>query len=80
MKINSILDATFEYTREILNENVITRYSFSCYSPLCRLSFDIEGSIAKAKKFIELYEKEGISRERILIKLSSTWEGIQAAK
>ncbi|XP_065838113.1 transaldolase-like [Oscarella lobularis] len=44
-----------------------------------RLSFDREASIAKAKRFIELYEAEGISRDRILIKLGSTWEGIQAA-
>lgn len=34
----------------------------------------------KAIKLIQLYESEGISKERILIKLSSTWEGIQAAK
>lgn len=45
-----------------------------------RLSFDKEGQIAKAKRLIEMYEKEGISKERVLIKLSSTWEGIQAAK
>ena len=45
-----------------------------------RLSFDKDASIAKAKKFIELYEQAGISKERVLIKLSSTWEGIQAAK
>lgn len=45
-----------------------------------RLSFDKEESIAKARRFIELYEKAGISKERVLIKLSSTWEGIQAAK
>ncbi|XP_067133009.1 probable transaldolase isoform X1 [Centruroides vittatus] len=45
-----------------------------------RLSFDKEGSIEKAKKLIKLYEDEGISKERILIKLASTWEGIQAAK
>jgi len=44
-----------------------------------RLSFDIEGSIEKARTFIKLYEEMGISRERILIKLSSTWEGAQAA-
>lgn len=36
--------------------------------------------MAKARKFIELYEQEGISKERVLIKLASTWEGIQAAK
>lgn len=45
-----------------------------------RLSFDKEASIAKAKKFIQLYEEAGISKDRILIKLGSTWEGIQAAK
>jgi transaldolase len=44
------------------------------------LSFDIEGSIAKAQKFIKLYEKKGVARERILIKLGSTWEGIRAAE
>lgn len=45
-----------------------------------RFSFDRETQINKARHIIELYEKRGISKERILIKLSSTWEGIQAAK
>lgn len=45
-----------------------------------RLSFDLEGQIKKARHLIELYEQRGISKDRILIKLSSTWEGIQAAK
>merc|ERR1712218_423168 len=45
-----------------------------------RLSFDKDAQIAKAKSLIAMYEEEGISKERILIKLSSTWEGIQAAK
>lgn len=45
-----------------------------------RLSFDVEGSIEKARHLIALYEKEGISRERILIKIASTWEGIRAAE
>jgi len=44
-----------------------------------RLSFDKEGSITKARSLIARYEQAGISRERILIKLASTWEGIQAA-
>jgi transaldolase len=44
-----------------------------------RLSFDREASIAKAKSIIDLYQKAGIGRERILIKIASTWEGIQAA-
>ncbi|NBO23842.1 MAG: transaldolase [Chlamydiae bacterium] len=45
-----------------------------------RLSFDIEGSIHKAKEYIRLYQEAGIPKNRILIKLASTWEGIQAAK
>ena len=45
-----------------------------------RLSFDVEGSIAKAHTLIKLYEEAGIQKERILIKLASTWEGTQAAK
>ncbi|AMD21824.1 HFL032Wp [Eremothecium sinecaudum] len=45
-----------------------------------RLSFDKDATVKKALEIIELYEKEGISRERVLIKIASTWEGIQAAK
>jgi transaldolase len=45
-----------------------------------RLSFDTSGTIAKAEKLIRLYEEEGISRDKILIKVAATWEGIQAAK
>lgn len=45
-----------------------------------RLSFDKEKSIEKARYLIKLYADEGIPKERILIKLASTWEGIQAAK
>lgn len=45
-----------------------------------RLSFDTEASIRKAHELIALYEENGISRERILIKVASTWEGILAAE
>lgn len=45
-----------------------------------RLSFDTTGSISKAKEIIALYELAGISRERVLIKVASTWEGIKAAE
>ncbi len=45
-----------------------------------RVSFDRDASIAKAHEIIEFYEKAGIPRERILIKLASTWEGIKAAE
>lgn len=45
-----------------------------------RLSFDVEGSISKAHALIKLYEEAGIDRERVLIKLASTWEGTKAAQ
>ena len=45
-----------------------------------RLSFDVEGSIARARSLIEAYDRLGVGRERILIKLASTWEGIRAAE
>jgi transaldolase len=44
------------------------------------LSFDAEGMIAKAKSLIAAYEARGVKREHILIKLASTWEGMQAAR
>jgi transaldolase len=45
-----------------------------------RLSFDTEGTIAKARKLISVYEAKGVARQRILIKIASTWEGIRAAE
>ena len=45
-----------------------------------RLSFDTEATVEKAKTVIALFEAKGIDRERILIKIAATWEGIQAAK
>jgi transaldolase len=45
-----------------------------------RLSFDTDGTITKAHALIGLYENAGISRQRVLIKIASTWEGIRAAE
>src|SRR5712672_188282 len=45
-----------------------------------RLSFDVEGSINKARRLIQLYEERKIPRERVLIKIASTWEGLNAAQ
>ncbi len=45
-----------------------------------RLSFDTEGTIAKARRLISLYETKGVGRECVLIKMASTWEGIRAAE
>src|SRR3989441_3267368 len=45
-----------------------------------RLSYDVEGSINKARRLIKLYEERKIPRERVLIKIASTWEGLNAAE
>jgi transaldolase len=44
------------------------------------LSFDTQATLAKARRLIELYKKAGVDKERILIKIASTWEGIKAAE
>jgi transaldolase len=45
-----------------------------------RLSYDVEGSINKARRLVKLYEERKIPRERVLIKIASTWEGLNAAE
>ena len=45
-----------------------------------RYSFDVEGAIKKAQRLIALYKEQGIERERVLIKIASTWEGLMAAE
>ena len=45
-----------------------------------RLSYDVEGSIKKARQLVQLYEERKIPRERVLIKIASTWEGLNAAE
>jgi transaldolase len=45
-----------------------------------RLSYDVEGSIKKARRLVQLYEEREIPRERVLIKIASTWEGLNAAE
>ena len=71
------MDGLFvQFGREIL-KHVAGRVSTEVDA---RLSFDAEGSIARARRLISLYERHGVSRERVLIKLASTWEGICAAE
>src|ERR671923_1501585 len=71
------MDGLFvQFGREIL-KHVAGRVSTEVDA---RLSFDKSGSIARAQRLVELYERNGVSRERILIKLASTWEGIRAAE
>ena len=65
-----------QFGREIL-KHVAGRVSTEVDA---RLSFDTEKSIERAKRIIALYSEAGVRRERILIKLASTWEGIRAAQ
>ena len=76
-RIEDIIDHVLvAYGRDIL-EIVPGRVSTETDA---RLSFDVTGTLAKARHLIDIYEKSGISRDRILIKIASTWEGIQAAE
>jgi len=80
-RYRALLDADMDrmfvnFGREIL-KHVAGRVSTEVDA---RLSFDKEKSVQKARRFIELYEQAGVSRNRILIKLASTWEGIRAAE
>ncbi len=68
-------DLLIAFGREILNI-VPGRVSTEVDA---RLSFDVEATVEKAHSLISLYEKAGVSRERVLIKIASTWEGAQAA-
>jgi transaldolase len=65
-----------QFGREIL-KHVAGRVSTEVDA---RLSFDRDASIARAQRLIGLYEKQGVSRSRVLIKLAATWEGIRAAE
>lgn len=76
-QISSILDKVIvNFGREILK----TVPGYVSTEVDARLSFDKDATVKKARQIIEMYEAEGIGREKILIKIASTWEGIQAAK
>ncbi|XP_011499791.1 PREDICTED: probable transaldolase [Ceratosolen solmsi marchali] len=75
------VEAALDYTCVLFGQEILKIIPGRVSTEVdARLSFDKEGSIEKAKKLISIYEEAGISKERILIKLASTWEGIQAAK
>lgn len=78
-----------EYHRHQILDNIFVNFGLEILKLIpgrvstevdARLSFDTEGSIAKGKSLISHYEKNGVPRERILIKLASTWEGVRAAE
>jgi transaldolase len=76
-KLTKTVDKLFVlFGREILK--IVPRYVST--EADARLSFDTEGTIAKIKELITLYEEVGVKKERILFKIASTWEGIKAAE
>ncbi|MFN8576690.1 MAG: transaldolase [Candidatus Sericytochromatia bacterium] len=76
-RIEKILDKlSVNFGSEILK--IVPRYVSTEVD--ARFSFDTEASIKKAHDLIKLYESQGVSKDRILIKLASTWEGIRAAE
>lgn len=76
-RVSKTVDKLFVlFGREILN--IVPRYVST--EADARLSFDTEGTIAKIKELINLYEDIGVSKERVLFKIASTWEGIKAAE
>jgi transaldolase len=76
-KIQEALDAIFVLFGKKILDIVPGRVSTEIDA---RLSFDTQKSVAKARHIISLYEKLGVNKKRILIKLASTWEGIKAAE
>nr|XP_033784600.1 transaldolase isoform X2 [Geotrypetes seraphini] len=76
-QISNTMDKLFVMFGEKILKNIPGRVSTEVDA---RLSYDTKGMIERAMTFIKLYKEAGIDKERILIKLSSTWEGIQAGK
>ncbi len=87
-----VTDAVAAHPRETLAEvcdRVLVRFGCEILSIIpgrvstevdARLSFDVEATVAKARRLIELYAAAGVPRERVLVKVASTWEGIRAAE
>ena len=82
-------DLTGDALTEAVMDNVIVAFGLEILKRVpgrvssevdARLSFDTEATVAKAREIMALYEAAGIPRERVLIKIASTWEGIQAAR
>ncbi|XP_077143925.1 transaldolase [Ranitomeya variabilis] len=76
-QLNNIMDKLFVLFGVEILKKIPGRVSTEVDA---RLSFDKDGMVERAKRLIALYKEAGIDKERILIKLSSTWEGIQAGK
>jgi transaldolase len=84
-----LIDEALKYPREDILDRLFVNFGAAILDLIpgrvstevdARLSFDVDATIAKARKLVSLYEEKNISRERVLIKVATTWEGILAAK
>ncbi len=75
------MDNTCDYLAVAIGKEILTAVPGRISTEVdSRLSFDTEATVARALKIIDLYQQQGISKDRVLIKMASTWEGIQAGK
>ena len=86
--LTETVESTGKATTDDITDHLLVRFGQEILSIIpgrvstevdARLSFNTQASIAKAHRLIQLYEAAGIDRERILIKVAATWEGIEAA-
>lgn len=78
---NKGIDAVMDRTLVLFGEKILDIVPGRVSTEVdARLSFDTKATLEKAKLIIDLYSKSGISKDRVLIKIASTWEGIEAAK
>lgn len=76
-----IMDNTCDYLAVAIGKEVLSAIPGRISTEVdSRLSFNTAATIARAKRIIDLYAQQGISKDRVLIKIASTWEGIQAGK
>jgi transaldolase len=76
-----IMDNTCDYLAVAIGKEVLSAIPGRISTEVdSRLSFDTAATVARAKHIIDLYAQQGISKDRVLIKIASTWEGIQAGK
>lgn len=76
-----IMDNTCDYLAVAIGKEILSAIPGRISTEVdSRLSFDTAASVARAKRIIDLYAQQGVSKDRVLIKIASTWEGIQAGK
>ncbi len=78
---NQIMENTCDYLAVTIGKEILSAIPGRISTEVdSRLSFNTEATVARAQRIIELYAQQGISKDRVLIKIASTWEGIQAGR